>query len=173
MAETTATKDGMQKTLDAVTSKIDEFIAKLPPVAQEQLTQLETFNPALKKAYVVGGVGMLFVLAIVYLMGGMRLAVGLVSFLYPAYMSLQCIENKPGAGEEKQWLTYWVIYSLFGIVESALSFITTMIPYYSFFKVAMFMYLFHPHTTGATKVYDKVVSVYVTPLIMTPKAKST
>lgn len=116
---------------------------------------------------------MFFVLAIIYLMDGMRLAVGLVSFLYPAYMSLQCIENKPEAGEEKQWLTYWVIYSLFGIVESALSFVTSMIPYYSFFKVAMFMYLFHPKTSGATVVYDKFVSVYVTPLIIAPKAKST
>lgn len=99
MAETTATtKDSMQKTLDAVTSKIDEVITQMPPVVQgefqsprsifcsllpsapagpgpraarskrspaaensrtsvallpplpaEQLTQLETWNPALKK----------------------------------------------------------------------------------------------------------------------------
>ena len=149
------------------------FVLLLDPALIALTTLLIVFAHSLPQAYVVGGAFVFFALAIIYLMGGMKLTVSLASFIYPAYMSLQCIENKPGAGEEKQWLTYWVIYSLFGIVESALSFITTMIPYYSFFKVAMFMYLFHPHTTGATKVYDKVVSVYVTPLIMTPKAKST
>ena len=112
---------------------------------------------------------MFIILSIVYFMNGMSLAVSLASFVYPAYMSLGCIE---GNGGEKQWLTYWLIYTLYGILEGPIGFVTAIIPYYSLFKLAMFMYLFHPSTLGATKVYDSAIGVYVTPLITAPKAKA-
>ena len=109
---------------------------------------------------------MFIILSIVYFMNGMSLAVSLASFVYPAYMSLGCIE---GNGGEKQWLTYWLIYTLYGILEGPIGFVTAIIPYYSLFKLAMFMYLFHPQTEGATMVYDKFIAKYLVPMIKSPK----
>ena len=59
------------------------------------------------QAYVVGGVLMLPVFLIFYLLGGFKLMVNLSSFTYPAYKSLQAIPVT-SADEDKQWLTYWV-----------------------------------------------------------------
>ena len=109
---------------------------------------------------------MFIILSIVYFMNGMSLAVSLASFVYPAYMSLGCIE---GNGGEKQWLTYWLIYTLYGILEGPIGFVTAIIPYYSLFKLAMFMYLFHPQTEGATMVYDMFIAKYLVPMIKSPK----
>ena len=145
------------------------FVLLLDPALIALTTLLIVFAHSLPQAYVVGGAFVFFALAIIYLMGGMKLTVSLASFIYPAYMSLQCIESKPDAAEEKQWLTYWVIYSLFGILEGAMGFVMNLIPYYSFFKIAMFMYLFHPQTEGATMVYDKFIAKYLVPMIKSPK----
>ena len=35
-----------------------------------------------------------------------------VGFVYPAYMSIKAIETK-GGDDDKQWLTYWLVYSFF------------------------------------------------------------
>ena len=41
----------------------------------------------------------------------------LAGFAYPAFKSFQAIETK-SKGDDTQWLVYWVIFSLFSIVET-------------------------------------------------------
>merc|ERR1712070_616674 len=154
---------GMQ-TLDQVTGTIDKCIEEyFPPAAKTQLKNLEDVHN-LKQAYVVGGAALLPLLLVFYMLGGFTLMVNLSGFIYPAYKSLQAISNNDLA-EDKQWLTYWVVYGTFSILESGLSFLTVMIPYYNFIKLVMFISLYHHSTKGATKVYDMVIAPYVVPLI--------
>jgi hypothetical protein len=47
----------------------------------------------LEKAYVAGGLVLLPIILAVYAMGGMKLFVNLVCFIYPAYASLQVHEE--------------------------------------------------------------------------------
>jgi receptor expression-enhancing protein 5/6 len=145
-------KDAMMQTLDHVTAVIDKGINDYFPVpAKEQLKSLEAVHPLLKQAYVVGGAALIPVLLLFYILGGFKLMVNLSGFIYPAYKSLQAISNND-LEEDKQWLTYWVVYGTFSIMESGMSFLTSMIPYYNLFKLAMFIYLYHHSTKGATKV---------------------
>ena len=38
------------------------------------------------------------------------------SFMYPAYMSFKSLEAQD-AKEDRMWLTYWVVYGCFGLIE--------------------------------------------------------
>jgi len=71
-------------------------------------------------------------------------------------MSFKALETS-GSGDDKQWLTYWVVYSLFTVLDTFIGFTLSFIPFYYFIKLAFFVYLFHPQTLGASVIYDKVI----------------
>jgi receptor expression-enhancing protein 5/6 len=54
---------------------------------------------------------------LLFVIGGEELVVGLVGFIYPAYMSFKALST-PGTDDDTQWLTYWVIYAFFNLTES-------------------------------------------------------
>eukprot|EP00614_Pseudopedinella_elastica_P042609 CAMPEP_0181260544 /NCGR_PEP_ID=MMETSP1097-20121128/1000_1 /TAXON_ID=35684 /ORGANISM="Pseudopedinella elastica, Strain CCMP716" /LENGTH=169 /DNA_ID=CAMNT_0023359065 /DNA_START=28 /DNA_END=537 /DNA_ORIENTATION=- len=156
--------------LETITKKIDDGIDQYaPPAMKEQLKSIESMHPMLKQAHVVGGALLLPVLILFYVLGGFTLLVSLSGFLYPAYKSLQAMEvNDPA--EDKQWLTYWVVYGTFSIFESVMSFLKDIIPYYNVLKLGLFIFLYHSSTKGATKVYDKILTPYIIPHISGAKA---
>merc|ERR1712146_531222 len=63
------------------------------------------------------------------------------------------IESKE-KDDDTQWLTYWVVYSFFSLLENFISFLLNWIPFYFAFKLAFLVYLFHPKYTGAKTIYD-------------------
>jgi len=46
------------------------------------------------------------------------------------------------------------VYGAFGIFEGLFAFIVNMIPYYNVFKLAAFIWLYHPSALGASKVCE-------------------
>ena len=71
-------------------------------------------------------------------------------------MSFKTIETSRSSEESRHWLTYWLVYSfiiafdpLIGILFSWLGFL------YTFAKIGLFIYLFHPKTRGSALIYDK------------------
>lgn len=61
--------------------------------------------------------GALLASILLFVIGGDELVVGLVGFIYPAYMSFKAIST-PGTDDDTQWLTYWVVYAFFNLTES-------------------------------------------------------
>ena len=78
----------------------------------------------------------------------------LIGVLYPAFASFCALESNDKA-DDKTWLTYWVVYGLFELVDHFGSIILGIIPFYFFLKLLFLVYLFHPNTLGAVYVYDK------------------
>ena len=68
-------------------------------------------------------------------------------------MSFKAIESKEKE-DDTQWLTYWVVYSFFSVLETFISFLLNWIPFYFAFKLAFLVYLFHPERKGAKTIYD-------------------
>ncbi len=87
----------------------------------------------------------------------------LLGVAYPAFMSFLALES----GEESettQWLTYWVVFGLFNILDQFAGFILHFIPFYYFLKLGFLIFLFHPSFKGATYVYENYLREAVKPV---------
>ena len=80
----------------------------------------------------------------------------LLGVAYPAFMSFLALESD-GLEDDKQWLTYWVCFGAFNIVDQFAGVILRFIPFYYFLKLGFLVYLFHPSTLGATTVYNTII----------------
>ena len=90
--------------------------------------------------------------------------VDLSGFVYPAYMSFKALDT-PDPEDDIQWLTYWVVFATFSILEQTVAFITDFIPFYFYLKIAFFVWLYHPQFKGATVLYSKVLSPLLLPYL--------
>lgn len=79
-----------------------------------------------------------------------------VGITYPAIWSIRAIESK-GTEDDKQWLTYWVVFACFTFIDLFSGFVLQFIPFYFFFKLLFLVWCFMPNTRGATFIYDKVI----------------
>ena len=77
-----------------------------------------------------------------------------VCVAYPTFKSFLALEAKDSKIQQKQWLTYWVIFGLFNIIDQFAGFILHYIPFYYFLKLCFLVALFHPMTNGATVFYE-------------------
>lgn len=79
-----------------------------------------------------------------------------VGFFYPAWQSFKAIEN-PKKNDDKQWLTYWVVYAFFSFVEPIGGFFFFWIPYFYILKISFLLWLFLPQFHGATLIYANLI----------------
>ena len=89
--------------------------------------------------------------------------VDLVGFVYPAYMSFKSMDANNG--EDTQWLTYWVVFASFSIVEGMAGFLTRLIPFYYLTKAGFILWLYHPQTMGAQSIYAGVIRPVMLPYL--------
>ena len=80
----------------------------------------------------------------------------LVGVLCPTYLSLKAIEG-PDEDDDKQYLTYWVVYGLFSVFDLFTAFLIKVIPFYYTIKLAFLIWLFMPNFKGAVVIYNLVV----------------
>jgi len=114
--------------------------------------------PAVRPSYVVIGVAVLLFVVVYYAVGG-RFVSNLVGYLYPLYESYRALSASKASGQsESQWLTYWIVYGFFTIVESATDLLLYWIPFYYLIKIVFLVWLMAPNTRGASLIYDNVVA---------------
>jgi len=87
---------------------------------------------------------------------GQTYITNIIGVAYPAFMSFLALESE-GLDDDKQWLTYWVCFGAFNIVDQFAGIILSFIPFYFFLKLGFLVYLFHPSTLGATQVFNSVI----------------
>ena len=55
--------------------------------------------------------------------------------------------------DDTQWLTYWVVFSAFNLIESITDLLFNWIPLYYLVKTGVMIWLMHPEYKGASYVY--------------------
>ena len=117
----------------------------------EKVAQMTGLTPGQISRY-----GLILGIGMVMLGIGNTYITCLLGVAYPCFMSFLALETE-GADDDKQWLTYWVVFGLFSIVDQFAGFILTFIPFYFFIKLCFLVWLMHPSTTGATVIYNSYI----------------
>merc|ERR1711865_33137 len=102
--------------------------------------------------------------AFIFLGVGAGTLCSVVGFVYPAFKSFEAIETKKqtaAPGNDKQWLSYWIIFSFFSIIELFVDFLLYWIPFYYAFKLAFLLWAMLPQTRGAKFMYDSFLKDFL------------
>jgi len=134
--------------------QLDVIDAKL--LENEYVQVIAAKVPKARPAYLAAGVAVAVFAFLVWGVGS-RFVANLVGFAYPLYQSFYSL--KAGVPDEKdtQWLTYWVVYSIFTLIESLTDFFLHWIPLYHLVKIAFLVWCFLPQTLGALVIYRVVI----------------
>ncbi|ODQ60123.1 hypothetical protein WICANDRAFT_23789, partial [Wickerhamomyces anomalus NRRL Y-366-8] len=61
----------------------------------------------------------------------------------------------------KPWIIYWIVYSLLITLEHYLYFVLKYIPFYSFGKIYLSVWLILPQTQGSLFIYDHYLNPFL------------
>jgi len=67
--------------------------------------------------------------------------VHLIGVAYPLFKSLEALGTEDDAEDDKHWLTYWMVFSLFNFVDVNLNFLLSYIPFYYLIKLLVLVWL--------------------------------
>merc|ERR1711939_191326 len=132
---------------------------------QNALAKIEEFldKTGIKKLYIAAGLCLALTIFILFGFGA-GLLCNFVGFVYPAYASFKSLESQ-NTNDDRLWLTYWVVYSCFCLIEGFLEYVLFWVPFYYPIKLAFLCFLFQPQTQGAKKLYEDVLSKALKPYV--------
>ncbi|EDW61900.1 receptor expression-enhancing protein 5 isoform X1 [Drosophila virilis] len=91
---------------------------------------------------------------------GAQLLCNIIGVMYPAYVSIHAIESSTKQDDTK-WLTYWVTFGIFTVIEFFSHVLTQVIPFYWLLKCGFLIWCMLPmENNGSVIIYNKLVRPY-------------
>lgn len=90
-------------------------------------------------------------------------------FIYPVIQSIKAIESETKT-DDTMWLTYWIVFSFFKVIEGIFDIIISAIPFYTIAKLAFLVWCYHPKSEGAKILYEKGIKPHIVPLLGSTKS---
>jgi len=113
-------------------------------------------NTGIQRLYIAYGIGGLVVLWLAFGFGAQLLA-NTVGFAYPAYCSIKALESSIKS-DDTQWLTYWVVFAFFSVIEYFADFIAGWVPFYWLTKCLFMVWCMAPmEANGSAIIYNKLI----------------
>jgi len=113
-------------------------------------------STGVKRLYLFYGLIGLLALWLIFGYGGGFICF-IIGFVYPAYQSVKAIESG-NKEDDTQWLTYWVVFSAFTVVEYASDMVVYWFPLYWFVKCLFLTWCFAPvQWNGSTIIYHRFI----------------
>ncbi|KAF2464709.1 uncharacterized protein BDR25DRAFT_271326 [Lindgomyces ingoldianus] len=80
--------------------------------------------------------------------------------LFPAFASYKALHTSDPA-VLAPWLIYFIVLSLFHLVENTFDFVLTWVPFYAWFRFFIHLYLILPGSQGATFLYTEYIDPFL------------
>ena len=142
--------------MDQIKAKIKENTTILDPYASMVPVFVDISAKAgVNPGAILAGIGSIVLLVLLVLQGWAILATS-ITVLYPAIHSIRAIESED-EDDDKVWLSYWMVYGMFTVVETFFGFIFWFIPYWSWIRPGFFVWLLLPQFNGAKTIYESVL----------------
>lgn len=127
----------------------------------DQFRQLDVIEEKLgvDRLYVVTGVIIVLFLGLLGAFGGSPVA-NLVGFIYPTYKSYKALKSEK-KDDDTQWLTYWVVYSFFIVVESFTDILMSWIPMYYIAKICFLLFCMSSTFQGSSIIFHKFIEPFL------------
>ena len=140
--------------------KVKEALAKNTGLFDPLGSQITFINDLSKSAGVNPGAPVFFVfmLTIIFMTYayGWLILVTALTIIYPSLRSIRAIQTPEGA-DDKTWLTYWMVFGTFVVLETFVGFLLEMLPYWHMLRMVFFIWLLLPYFNGAEVLYTKVM----------------
>jgi len=140
----------VQQRINQRLKQIDVFVHEQIFKKIPQLQQVQK-KIDIRPAFLVVGLAAFVALFVLFGVGASPLC-NLVGFVYPLYASYKAIKSETKKDDE-QWLTYWIVYGFFTLLESFTDFFLNWIPFYFLLKLGFLVWCMHPSTQGASTLF--------------------
>jgi len=143
------------------TRYLQQFDSSLENILREKnkvtdLLELVEKKTNVKRTYIVKG--LIGVFSIYMIVGHFAaLVCNAVGFIYPAYASIHAIESH-NTTDDTKWLTYWVVFAMFSVLEFFSDIIFSWFPIYWLAKIVFLVWCFMPlQNNGSILIYNKFI----------------
>ncbi|XP_014677903.1 PREDICTED: receptor expression-enhancing protein 5-like [Priapulus caudatus] len=145
----------------ALQSRTADFQAKLDKLLHEKskftdyLAIVEQ-KTGVRRLYIILGIASLLSLYLVIGYGA-ELLCNFIGFVYPAYVSVKAIESHD-KDDDTKWLTYWVVFALFSVIEFFSDIFLSWFPFYWLAKCMLLLVCMAPiQNNGSTYIYQRII----------------